>query len=286
MSAIILALLSSLSWGTADFLGGTISRRLSVIKVLAISQLFGLLCMCVAATAFGSWDADTGYIPWAIGASVSGSLGLGLFYLALATGTMSVVSPITTLGAVIPLLWGYANGERPSVMAVIGIVVALVGVVLASGPEISGESGVKPVLLAVAAAIGFGIALLCFAGGSQYDAVMTITATRLTTALWLGAGAIACLLLPRLRARVLTGPSVAPRDLVPLGAIGFLDAAANVGFGAASAIGLVSITSVLGSLYPVVTVILAAVLHGERLRGIQAVGVILAFVGAGAMSVA
>ena len=96
--AALLALLSSLLWGGADFLGGTVSRRLPALLVVGASQFAGLLAITLVAVASGELDAPTGYLPWAVAAGIAGLIGLVAFYSALAMGTMGVVSPIAALG--------------------------------------------------------------------------------------------------------------------------------------------------------------------------------------------
>src|SRR5688572_17975292 len=134
----LLALLSSVLWGLSDFLGGTASRRLPVPTVLGISQFVGLVLLSVLAVATGALDTDRGYLAPALGAGVVGVLALGMFFRALAIGTMGVVAPVAALGVAVPVIAGIADGEQPSVGQAVGIVVAVVGVVLASGPELSG----------------------------------------------------------------------------------------------------------------------------------------------------
>ncbi|MGH8895371.1 MAG: EamA family transporter, partial [Actinomycetes bacterium] len=145
--AIALALLSSLLWGSADFLGGTISRRRAVALVVGTSQAAGLVAITLVALPAGALDDPAGYVPWAVASGVCGLVGLICFYAALAAGTMGVVSPIAALGVVVPVLAGLARGERPETVQVVGIVIAVVGVVLARGPELSGRAGARPLLL-------------------------------------------------------------------------------------------------------------------------------------------
>jgi drug/metabolite transporter (DMT)-like permease len=132
--AAVLALFASLLWGSSDFLGGTASRRTAVLAVVGGSQVLALIGLCLVATATGSWGDPTGYVPWAIAGGVVGTGALVAFYAALAAGTMGVVAPIAALSAVIPVAVGLARGERPSVLTLTGIAVAVAGVVLASGP--------------------------------------------------------------------------------------------------------------------------------------------------------
>src|SRR5215210_3345730 len=271
--AALLALLSSLLWGGADFLGGPISRRLPALLVVGASQLAGLLTVAVVAVAAGELDAPTGYLPWAVAAGFAGLGGLVAFYRALAMGTMGVVSPIAALGVVVPVAVGLARGERPGALQLLGIVVAVLGVVMASGPELSGRAGAEPLLLAAAAAVGFGLALLFIAEGARTSTLMTLVTMRVTSVL------VVTLLLVSLarRARL----RLSARDLPLIAVVGIGDAAANLTFGWASTRGLVSVVAVLGSLYPVVTVLLARVVHHERLAPVQNIGVVAALAGVG-----
>ncbi len=265
----VLALLSSAMWGTADFLGGSLSRRRPVLAVVGWSQLAGLVLMIVTATVTGSWGTDLAYLPWAVLASVSGFLGLIAFYTALAIGTMGIVSPVAALGVLVPLSLALFGGEAPTSVQVLGIVLAVIGVVLASGPELSGSAGGRPVALALLSAVLFGAALVGIARGSQTSAVMTMTGMRAST--------VICFAVVLAVAR--TAGGITRADVGPLVTVGFFDVAANVAFGLATAAGLLSVTSVLGSLYPVVTVLLAWWFYGERLRAVQYVGVVGALTG-------
>lgn len=267
--AAVLALLSSLLWGSADFLGGSVSRRHRAALVVGVSQAVGLLAVLVVAGVAGAFGDDTGYVPWAMLSGIAGVVGLVSFYAALAAGTMGVVSPIAALGVVVPVLVGLARGERPGTLQVVGIVVAIAGVVLASGPELSGRAGARPLLLAGVAAVGFGFALLAIAEGSRSSTVMTLVTMRTTSVTLLVAALLVALGRGFPRADLRLGRA----DLLLVALVGVGDVSANLTFGLASTRGLVSVVAVLGSLYPVVTVLLARVLHGERLGTAQTVGV-------------
>jgi len=269
--AALLALLSSLLWGSADFLGGTVSRRLPALLVVGASQLAGLVAVVVVAVATGELDAPTGYLPWAAAAGIAGLIGLVSFYSALAAGTMGVVSPIAALGVVVPVVVGLARGERPAALQMVGIVVAVVGVVLASGPELGGRAGARPLVLATVSAIFFGLTLLFIAEGARTSTVMTLVTMRVTSV------AIVATLLVTLSRRTVV--RLTSRDVSLIAVVGIGDAAANLAFGAASTRGLVSVVAVLGSLYPVVTVLLARVVHHERLAMVQNLGVVAALGG-------
>ena len=261
---VLLALASSVLWGSSDFLGGLLSRRHPPYAVVAVSQLCGLVAIALVAVVTGAYDAPAGWVGWSIAAGVTGTAGLVCFYAALAAGTMGVVSPIAAFGAVVPVLLGVATGDRPSGLQVLGIAVALVGVVAASGPELAGGAGTRPVVLAVLAGAGFGLALFCIDRGADSSTVMTLVGMRATS---VGVFAIAALVL-----RSVGG--LRPRDAGPVALVGLGDVGANLLYGIATTGGLVSVVSVLGSLYPVTTVLLARLLLGERLRPLQQVGVV------------
>lgn len=281
--AALLALLSSLLWGSADFLGGTLSRRLPAVLVVWASQLAGMVLIAVVAAAAGAFDAPLGYLPWAVSAGLAGVLGLVAFYAALASGTMGVVSPIAALGVVVPVVVGVGRGERPSLAQVVGIAVAVVGVVLASGPELSGRAGSRPVVMAFLSAVGFGIALLSIAEGSRSSALMTLVSMRVVSVVVLGA---ALLVLAGRARRTSSAPfALARRDVALVTVVGIGDVTANLSFGLAANRGLVSVVAVLGSLYPVATVLLARLVHDERLSRIQVLGVVGALAGVAAIGV-
>ena len=267
--AAVLALLSSVLWGSADFLGGTASRRHRATLVVGVSQAAGLVTAVVAAAVAGAFADDLGYLPWAVLAGVAGVVGLVSFYAGLAAGTMGVVSPIAAVGVVVPVLFGLLRGERPAALQLVGIVLAVVGVVLASGPELTGRAGARPVVLAGVAALGFGVALLAIAEGARHSTLMTLVTMRTTSVLLLSAALVVALARGLPRAEVLLGP----RDLALVALVGVADLGANLTFGLASRRDAVSVVAVLGSLYPVVTALLARFVHQERLGRVQLAGV-------------
>ena len=278
--ATALALLSSLLWGTADFLGGTTTRRLPVVPVVLVSQAVALLCLVPLALAVG---ADPGAVLGpGVAAGVVGPLALLAFYRALAIGTMGVVAPVAATGVAVPVVAGLATGESPSAAQLVGITVAVVGVVLACGPELSGvgRGGAASLALALAAALGFGAVFVLLADGAGGGGVAEVAAVllvmRATSVTLLGAGVLAVAL-----ARPAARPAARglPRHLPALAVVGLFDVGANGTFALASQSDLVSVTAVLASLYPVVTGLLAWRLHGERLVRQQWGGVGLAMAG-------
>jgi drug/metabolite transporter (DMT)-like permease len=205
-------------------------------------------------------------------------VGLVAFYRALSTGTMGIVAPIAGTGAVVPVAVGLATGDSPSALQLAGIAVACVGVVLASGPEISGgdPAGRRPLMLALIAAVGFGLVYVFIDGGSRHSVVMTLVLMRATSVTLVLCVGIA-LLLKGFRPRRASAPSRS--DIVVIGFVGLTDLGANGLYGLATRHGLVSVVAVLASLYPAVTVVLARVVEDERMRRVQGAGVLLALCG-------
>jgi drug/metabolite transporter (DMT)-like permease len=268
MFAAALALAAAISWGIGDFLGGLKSRTLRPVAVLIVAQPIG-------GALLGIWVAGRGQGPpgsevlWACIASVFGTIGLIAFYRGMAAGALSIVAPIAGAGAAIPVIWGLARGDHPSVYQELGFAAALIGIVLASFER-------RPDAARLAAGVGWAaIAMVAFGGyyipmhaASQGDFLWAAFVFRLTSTTLI-AGAWLALRPPRARRA----------DLPVLASIGILDTGGNVFFAAASAKGLVSVVSILASLYPVVTVLLArAVLH-ERVHRSQELGILLALAG-------
>ncbi|MEP6464175.1 MAG: EamA family transporter [Frankiaceae bacterium] len=268
----LLALASSLLWGTADFLGGTATRRLPAYAVIGGSQALAVLMLLPVAVPTGSLGASLGYLPWALASGIVGLIALAAFYSALATGTMGVVAPIAATSVVVPVAVGVASGDTPSIAQLAGIVAAVGGVVLASGPARGSRrerAAMRPLLLAVVAAAGFGAVTVFLAMGAKSSVVMTLVTMRVET--------VAILLCLALLTRRTGG--ISRGDLPLLAAIGFGDVTANATYSLATLAGDLSIVAVLGSLYPAVTVLLAREIHGERFRRIQGFGVSVALAG-------
>jgi len=278
--ASLLALVSSLLWGTADYLGGNLSKRFKSLAVTGASQSIGLLVGIALIVFDGKWIAPNlswnGYFLPAAGAGICGFLGLVSFYSGLSTGRMGVVSPISSLSVVIPLAYAFINGERPKSFALVGMLVALIGAFCASGPEVVNGLPIKPLLFGVGAAFGFGTALTFMAQGSKTSSLFTMTSMRVVSV-------SVCLLLA-LRFKTIGGFKL--HDLRILAAIGATDFLANYFLGIATTKGLVSVAMVLGSLFPIVTALLAFRLLHERLHKVQYLGIVLAVTGVAIISLA
>ena len=277
MIGVALALAASLSWGIADFGGGIGTRRVQVVWVLVVSQVAGLALVGALALVTQPHPPSGRELAWGAFGGVMGAVGLGSFYRALAVGTMGIVGPISATGAIVPLAYGLARGERPSALQALGIVVAVAGVVAASLeplPEGTGRKLATGVPLALLAALGFGSSILGLNRVSQAGVVWGTLTLRLTVV------PIVCL------AALLLRPSTARlRATFPvLVAAGLFDTGANLLYGASARHGLISVVSVLGSLYPIVIVVLARFVLAERIARPQLAGVAVALAGVALIS--
>jgi drug/metabolite transporter (DMT)-like permease len=272
VSGVPAALSASLLWGTADFLAGRASRRHPVVLVALVGQAAGLAVLTLILAIRG---LDTGaLLPGAL-SGVVGVVAVTAFYNALGLGTMSIVAPIGATSAIVPVIAGIVDGERPGALQWVGVAIALIGVVLAAREPSSGSSrdARAAIRLALLAALTIGFALVFLGKAAEHDALTGVAAARAVSApalalalLWTRRGASSPL--PR-----------DPRVLAGLAVIGLLDTGANAAFAIATTGGLLSLVAVLGGLFPVVTVALAYVVLGERLARPQRIGVVLALVG-------
>jgi drug/metabolite transporter (DMT)-like permease len=277
--ATLLALLSSLLWGSADYHAGNLSKRLPTMVVLGINQAFGLAFGIALVLISGEWFAPTldssGYFLNGALAGLCGYAGLLCLYAGLSTGRMGVVSPISSLSVLIPLFFAlFIKGDQLSTPVMMGVIAAIIGGFLASGPEVTQGLPLRPVLLALGAALGFGSALTFMSIGSQDSSLLTMTTMRATTFFISAAFFI----------KIGNFGGASKRDIPLLAAIGVADFSANLLLGVATTKGLVSIAMVLGSLYPIATAVLAYAFLHERLHKVQYLGVALAVGGVALIS--
>jgi drug/metabolite transporter (DMT)-like permease len=271
MSAV-LALTASVMWGASDFVGGSSARRMSASQVLFLSQLLTLPVVVGIWLLAGGWNGSLSGVGWAAGAGAASMIGLASLYRALALGRMSVVAPISACGAAGPVLVGIVAGERIPAAAIGGIACVLVGIIASStsgtGDDQREAATWVPLLLALTSAFAFGAVLICLADAGKSSPSTSLLVMRLTSVALVGAVAgRGCLHLPRSTIR----PSLI--------AIGLLDLAANGCYALAGRDGQLTVIGVLGSLYPVVTVVLARQVHGERLGSTRGAGVLATLAG-------
>jgi drug/metabolite transporter (DMT)-like permease len=275
--AAFAALMSSVLWGSADFFGGLISRRMPAFVVVAASQLVALLFVAPIAWLTGGFDVAAGaYLWWGAAAGIVGALALGSFYYALSIGTMGVVSPLSAMGIVVPVIVGLVIGERPAPVQLVGIAIITVAVVLVGGPDVRTDEeddphghGPRSVVFALLAALGFGLALVFLGLGGQQDWLMTVVAQRTASTALIGLPVLA----------VMGRKVLRRRDWPALGGVGLGDVSANATYAWSTSVGLLSITAVFASLFPVATVLLARFVLHERLSRLQSIGVVAAVVG-------
>lgn len=277
--ASLLALFSSILWGSADYLAGNLTKRFKAIAVTGASQAIGLITGVILVAVTGSYIAPNlsfnGYFLPAVGAGIAGFFGLVSFYSGLSTGRMGVVSPISTLSAVIPLTFAFLSGERPTLIQISGMGIALLGAFCASGPDIVKGLPIKPLLFGLGAALGFGIALAFMAQGSKTSSLMTMTSMRVVS--------VSMCIFIALRFRTVGG--FGKSDLKILIVIGVTDFVANLLLGVATTKGLVSVAMVFGGLFPIVTSLLAFKFLNERLHKVQYLGIVLAVAGVSVISI-
>jgi drug/metabolite transporter (DMT)-like permease len=269
--AIALSLVASLAWGVSDFLGGQVSRRTPVLWVVAVSYLSGLILIAAAALiAGGSLPAEEAAI--AVLGGISGAVAIALFYVAMAIGPVSIISPLVSMGVVVPVAVGLIRGESPSGVQIAGLVAALCGIALAVREAEAPHSvsiSTRSLVLAGLAGLGFGLFFVAIDSAASDNALWAAT--------WARAGGTVAIGLALIVRPPRQGLTLVALPVLLL--IGCLDAAANTLIAVASSLGLLALVAVGGSLFPIVTVVLARVVLGERLARIQQLGVALALAG-------
>lgn len=293
--AVVLGLASAIVYGTADFLGGMATRKASSLAVVVWSQLIGLVVLIAAVTLMGSQAPRAADLWWGAAGGLGGGTGVILLYRGLSIGRMSVVAPITAVGAAaIPVVVGIGLGDRPGFGALVGVAVALVAIVLVSSVrhDAEGTAGAAPaptvplvplrppgrvraelasrpgVAEAIAAGVAFGFFFI-FLGQASGDAELwPLLAARSSVLVATGAA-----LVTRTSLRV---PSA---SLLLIAVVGVLDMLANLLYLFAERRGMLSLVAVLVSLYPAATVVLARVVLAERLSRLQLLGLAAAAAG-------
>jgi drug/metabolite transporter (DMT)-like permease len=267
LSALALGLVASLSWGVADFIGGVEARRLPVLSVLLISQPVGLGAAAVWTLSAGGAPPPLIDLAVAAVAGVAGALALGALWAAMARGM------------IVPVTYGLARGEPPGALQLAGLVLAISGIIVAVRPPSRsaqrrpGRDGLS-LLFAVAAALGFGGMFVGVAFAAKQNPAWAVCAAR--------AGGCGVIVAGALLTR--RGPAVARLELPSLAAIGALDVLGSSLYALATRLGRLSLIAVAASLYPAVTVILAARVVHERLGRSQRAGVLMMLIGIAAIA--
>ena len=276
--AVLLALCSAATYGIGDFFGGLAAKRAAAAAILLWSHLVGIvLLLGMTVVVSGELTAR----DLAIGAvgGLAGAAGVGLLYQALSIGPMSAVAPVTALlAAAVPVVTGFAQGERPAAAAIVGMVAGVSAIVFVSaeGGGSLRPSDLRGVTFALGAGLGFGLFFVALSYTGDDSGLWPLVGARASSVTTVGVLA----LLGRFAVHVPTGQ---PRALTA--GAGALDAAANVLYLLAIREGLLSVVSVLASLYPASTVVLAWIVLRERFAPLQRLGLALAIPAAILMSI-
>ncbi len=275
MWTLVLSLGAASTWGVADFIGAIRARNYSALLVAVYSELVGMLPVLVALyfvhEAFPGW----GLLPWMIVAGITGSVGHVVFFTAMARGPIGVIAPIFACSSAGPAVVAVTMlGERPSIVQLGGIALAIGGVALVSrhaggGDVRHGKYGAVPIAL-----IGVAILTVFYVSMDQISQDSALWGVTMQRAFGLP------LLLFGLGIGLRRGTTTAPRgSFMAIAPVGLMDTAAFVAFAYATSLGNLSVAVVLSSLYPVVTILLARIKLDERLAPIQRIGAVAALAG-------
>jgi drug/metabolite transporter (DMT)-like permease len=272
----LLALLSAIFVGGADFLGGMTSRSENGVRVAAFASAVGLPLALVVSLAYGAEQVSDADVGWSAAAGVFVSLGLGAFYIGMGRGLISVVAPVAAVtGAIVPVVYALVQGERPGPVALVGLVIAFVAVTivsLAPSEQHPGHDAVVDrfvIALSLGAGLFFGLFYIAFSRVSEEAGMWPVTIERLAATI-----VLVLLVLALARGSILGMRRVLPAVV----AIAVLEIAATVPLLVALQRGPVAVASVVASLYPVTTVLLAGLVLRERLSRVQHAGVACALV--------
>jgi drug/metabolite transporter (DMT)-like permease len=280
MLALALALGASVAWGGSDFVAGLASRRMPLLAVLVGSQVAGLALLLALLAVAGEAPPPGGAVLAAAVAGIAELVGFAALYQGLARGPMSVVAPVSSAAALVPVVASLITGERPATAAIVGMGLVLLGAALACAERDADaarrRAGAVPgAALAVLAALSFGSFFVAMDTAAHEAGAAWAVALNRSTSVSVLVFAVA-LMRPRM--------GFARSDVATVATVGLLDAAANAMFAFALTQGLTSTVSVLGSLYPVTTVVLAAMVLDERVAARQAAGVAIVLAGIGLVS--
>jgi drug/metabolite transporter (DMT)-like permease len=267
--AILFALGAALGFGTGDFFGGMAAKRVHGLTVAAISQGVGAVGIGLYLLLVPADEVTLRVVLVGATAGVCGGSGLAAFFEALAKGSMSVVAPLTAvIAAVIPVGAGLALGERPSALTLLGVALAIPAIALVSREPSHHPAPMSRniLLLAVFAGVAFSLFVILIGRTGEGSGVVPLLAARCASVPFLSAVGLASRRLARPPAAVLPHMTVS----------GLLDIASNVLFLEAARRGLLVIASVVMSLYPAMTVVLAGIFLHERLARIQLAGLAVA----------
>jgi drug/metabolite transporter (DMT)-like permease len=266
LATVVFGLASALSWGAGDFSGGLATKRAPVFGVLAIGQVAGLLLLIMLALVWGEPLPSATDLGWGLAAGLTGAVGLASLYRALAVGQMGMVAPLSAvLTAALPALFGVLTEGMPGALKLAGFGLALLGIwlVAGTGTSVVARDGLG---LAELAGCGFGIFFILVHRAGASAIFWPLVAARI--------GSLGLVLPIAIGRRQFLRPN--QRLLVPVLLSGALDVAGNAFFVLAGQAGRLDVAAILAALYPASTVLLAAVLLGERVVRVQLIGIVAA----------
>ena len=266
MTGILFALTAALLWGSGDFSGGFATRKANPFQVLALSAIAGIVVLAIAAlVAHETLPSATG-IFWSLLAGLSGAVGITSLYTALSRGNAAAVAPIAAvLGAAIPVGFTFLSRGAPAALQVVGFGLAFIGIWLVSrSAPVEGQNANSQLGLAFLAGAGFGGYFISI--GQVEDSGVFVPLLIARSVMFLSALII-------LAFKRLPLPSIRGNRVAPLA--GILDAAGNVFFLLAITFSRLDFAVVISSLYPAITVLLAAFLLKEKVGVWQKAGVVL-----------
>lgn len=271
MSGFFISLGAAAAWGVADFYGAIETRRASAYSVLSVTQPLGLLLSLILIAVIGGGEFQLDHFGWAALAGFVGLGGIAFYFMGMATGTISVVAPVATLGVIVPVVVGIVTGEVPSPMTMIGIVIGIGAIVFLSYEEDPDhrEGARRGLIYGILAGLGFGLFFVFFDLAEAREPGWAIVGSRLGGTLSIGL----VLLLTR------TVPSPVRESAKWLVLIAVMDVLANGLFGLATVNGTLPVVSVGASMYPIFVIALAHLTLGERLHRLQMLGGVLALAG-------
>jgi drug/metabolite transporter (DMT)-like permease len=279
MLTVILGFATSLVYGFADFFGAIASRKIKAVTVTFVAGLSGLSFLLTLSIFMGA-DFSQEAIFWGVLAGVASAAAMSALYASLAIGPISILSPLSAVvSAVVPMLVGFAQGDRFSIWGLLALAAILVAIFLVGfvpGDDVRLPSA-KGLILGTAAGVGIGIVLICLDQAPVNSGLSSVILLRAVAATLLGTFTLFMFLKSRRVNTQEARPQRAPFKLwIAVVLAGLFDSSANVFFLLASRIGSLSVVSVLTALYPLGTIILARIFLKEKIAKTQMFGILIA----------
>lgn len=274
----LLALVSSVGWGTSDYLGGRLSARLGALRVLLVSQAAATTVLVVLAVTVGG-PLPAGIVTTGLLAGVAEAVAIASLYRGLAVGRAGLVAPASAVSPVVPLAVGLLAGQVPGPLRTVGLLLVVAGLVLASREPASSDGArsgpdVRSLGFGLVAGVGFGAYFVLMAEASATSVPWALALARLAAISLIGLGVVVA-------SRLATVPAVALRrvDVVRLLALGLVVVVGDGAYALSSTYGALVLVAVLAATHPVVTVLWARFAGGERIDGLRWAGIAVTVLG-------